>query len=119
MPFPQELLRRVSSRPPPLCRRRFRITWELRKAVLSREFSMLDQLAPGYSIAPNAAASRWHSLAEDVLRGGEVSRAEALAILQSPDEELLDLLAAAFKIRQRHFGRQVQLYFLMNAKSGL
>ena len=36
-----------------------------------------------------------------------------------PDEELLDLLAAAYKIRRRYFGNTVQLYFLMNAKSGL
>jgi biotin synthase len=40
-------------------------------------------------------------------------------MLQSPDELLLDLLAAAFRIRQRFFGKQVQLYMLANAKSGL
>ena len=37
-----------------------------------------------------------------------------------PDEEqLLDLLAAAYRVRRRWFGNRVQLYFLMNAKSGL
>ncbi len=33
--------------------------------------------------------------------------------------ELLDLLAATYRVRHRHFGNTVQLYFLMNAKSGL
>ena len=33
--------------------------------------------------------------------------------------DLLDLLAATFRVRRRHFGRQVQLYYLTNAKSGL
>ena len=40
-------------------------------------------------------------------------------MLECPDEELLDLLAAAYRVRRRWFGNQVQLYFLMNAKSGL
>ena len=39
--------------------------------------------------------------------------------MRAPDEELLDLLAAAYRIRRRWFGNTVQLYFLMNAKSGL
>jgi biotin synthase len=44
---------------------------------------------------------------------------EALDVLAAPDEELLDLLAAAYRVRRRYFGQTVQLYFLMNAKSGL
>ena len=40
-------------------------------------------------------------------------------MLECPDDELLDLLAAAYRVRRRWFGNQVQLYFLMNAKSGL
>jgi biotin synthase len=62
---------------------------------------------------------RWHALAERVLQGHDVTRDEALSIMSSHDDELLDLLAAAFRIRRRYFGRTVQLYFLMNAKSGL
>jgi biotin synthase len=61
----------------------------------------------------------WDSLADDVLTGRNLDRGEALAILNAPDDELLDLLAAAFRVRRRHFGRQVQLYYLKNAKSGL
>ena len=63
--------------------------------------------------------SRWHELAERVLAGHELTHAEGLAVLSSPDEELLDLLSAAYRVRQRYFGNTVQLYFLMNAKSGL
>ena len=61
----------------------------------------------------------WSQLAEQVLAGHRVTEDEALAILRSSDEELLYLLAGAFKIRRRWFGKTVQLYFLMNAKSGL
>jgi len=63
--------------------------------------------------------SRWHPLAEQVLSGNPLSDEAALAILQSPDVELLDLLAATYRVRHAHFGNQVQLDFLMNAKSGL
>src|SRR5688572_10433856 len=48
-----------------------------------------------------------------------MSAAEAAGVLDCPDEELLDLLAAAYRVRRRWFGNHVQLYFLMNAKSGL
>ena len=64
-------------------------------------------------------AGHWHAMADRVLEGHQLSRDEALEVLSSPDEELLDLLAAAFRVRQRHFGRSVQLYFLISAKSGL
>ncbi len=63
--------------------------------------------------------SSWHLLAQSVLGGHQTSRDEALAVLQSPDDELLSLVSAAFQIRHTHFGKTVQLYFLMNAKSGL
>src|SRR5262245_45084984 len=61
----------------------------------------------------------WSDLAERVLAGHDVTEADALAILRSSDDELLDLLAAAYQLRRRWFGKTVQLYFLMNAKSGL
>lgn len=63
--------------------------------------------------------SNWHTLAEHILAGEPITHALALSILQAPDSELLDILAASYRIRQRYFGNTVQLYFLMNAKSGL
>lgn len=64
-------------------------------------------------------ADRWNALADRVLNDSPLTRDEALAVLAAPDDELLDLLAAAYRVRRRYFGNTVQLYFLMNAKSGL
>jgi biotin synthase len=61
----------------------------------------------------------WDELAERVLDGYELTAEDALAVLAAPDEQLLDVLAAAYRVRRRHWGLTVQLYFLMNAKSGL
>ena len=61
----------------------------------------------------------WHALAERVLTGHQLSVEEGLQILACPDEEFLTLMDAAHQVRQAHFGNTVQLYFLMNAKSGL
>ncbi|MCA9041597.1 MAG: biotin synthase BioB [Planctomycetaceae bacterium] len=71
------------------------------------------------SSAISTSASRWHEMASRVLNGELLSREEGLSILQAPDSELLNLLAASYEIRQRYFGNQVQLYYLKNAKSGL
>ncbi len=65
------------------------------------------------------AADRYQSLADEVLAGNPISRDDALAILRAPDVDVLSILAAGYRIRHRHFGNTVQLYFLMNAKSGL
>ena len=61
----------------------------------------------------------WQQLAAGVLAGQRITADQGLAILRSPDDELLDLLAASYRIRRRYFGNRVQLYFLVNAKSGL
>jgi biotin synthase len=63
--------------------------------------------------------SKWHQLAAQVLDGVDVSFEQAEEILASTNDELLDLVAAAFRLRQRYFAKTVQLYFLVNAKSGL
>src|SRR5579859_3011511 len=47
------------------------------------------------------------------------TRAEALAVLNSGDDELMDVVAAAFTVRRRYFGRRVKLNYLVNMKSGL
>lgn len=66
-----------------------------------------------------ADTGRWHTLAQQVLGGTDVTAEQAEAILQSTDDELLSLVSAAFELRNKHFGKTVQLYFLVNAKSGL
>jgi biotin synthase len=61
----------------------------------------------------------WQELADRVLDGHALRLDEGLDVLRSSDDELLDVLAAAYRVRQRYFGNSVQLYFLVNAKSGL
>jgi biotin synthase len=62
---------------------------------------------------------RWSALGERVLAGHRLDEKEGLAVLRSPDAELLDVLAAAYRVRHRWFGNEVRLNFLINAKSGL
>ena len=60
----------------------------------------------------------WDDLAEKSLAGVVLTRAEALAVLQSGNDELLGLLQAAFRVRAHYHGRGVRLHVLRNAKSG-
>ena len=60
----------------------------------------------------------WNDLAERVLGGEPASADEARAVLHAPDDDLLALLNAAFRVRARHHGRDVRLHVLQNAKSG-
>ena len=69
--------------------------------------------------APAGDILNWQDLASRSLRGETISELEALAILRAPDEELLDIMAAAYRVRRKYFSNTVQLYYLMNAKSGL
>jgi biotin synthase len=58
------------------------------------------------------------ALAQKALRDESLTRAESQSILDTPDDELLALLHAAFQIRSKYFGRTVRLQMLQNAKSG-
>ncbi|MED1097163.1 biotin synthase BioB [Bacillus capparidis] len=61
----------------------------------------------------------WRLLAQQVMEGYEVTEEEALSIIQAPDEEMLDILQAAFLIRQKYYGKKVKLNMIINTKSGL
>ena len=61
----------------------------------------------------------WNQLADRVLSGTELERTDALGVLESGDDELLGVLHASFRIRQRYHGRDVRIHVLQNAKSGL
>lgn len=61
----------------------------------------------------------WPGLARRVLDGHRLTTAEGLKVLRAPDEDLLDLLAAAHRVRYRWFGNRVHLNYLINAKSGV
>ncbi|MBM4002104.1 MAG: biotin synthase BioB [Planctomycetes bacterium] len=68
---------------------------------------------------PNPPTNPWDSLASRILGGERLAESEGLAILRSSEEELLELMAAAYRIRRQYWSNTVQFYFLMNAKSGL
>jgi biotin synthase len=59
------------------------------------------------------------TLVDKGLRRELPTRDEALAVLATPDEDLLDVVAAAGRVRRRWFGRRVKLNYLVNLKSGL
>lgn len=88
------------------------------KVSLVTHSSLIDQPTAARP-QRSESTSDWHELADRVLDGDKLSAAEALGVLECPDDELLDLLAAVYHVRRRWFGNRVQLYFLMNAKSGL
>ena len=58
-------------------------------------------------------------LAEKSLSGLDLTREEALAVLAWPEEDILSLLNAAFRVRQAHFGKKVRLNYLVNIQSGI
>jgi len=61
----------------------------------------------------------WNDLADQALAGTLISRDDARAVLAAPDEELLEQLAAAYRVRRHYWGNKVRLHFLLNAQSGL
>lgn len=60
-----------------------------------------------------------NTLVDKGLRRELPTRDEALAVLTTTDDELLDVVAAAGKVRRQWFGRRVKLNYLVNLKSGL
>ncbi len=63
--------------------------------------------------------AHWRQIADAVLAGDQLTRQQALEVLNSDDSQLLSVLDAAWQVRREHFGNRVQLYYLKNAKSGL
>lgn len=63
--------------------------------------------------------NRFYELADHVLAGAELTREQALTVLASTDDDLLDLIAAAGHVRRKHFGTSVKVNYLVNLKSGL
>src|SRR5262245_25545414 len=60
----------------------------------------------------------WNALADSVLEGHRLTRDEARAVLEAPDDDLLLLMHAAFRVRKHHHGKEVRIHVLRNAKSG-
>ncbi|MCM2430232.1 biotin synthase BioB [Streptomyces sp. RKAG337] len=60
-----------------------------------------------------------NTLVDKGLRRELPTRDEALAVLATSDDDLLDVVTAAGKVRRQWFGRRVKLNYLVNLKSGL
>ncbi len=63
--------------------------------------------------------STFDQLASSILAGKPATEDEALAVLRAHDDELLDVVAAAGRLRREHFGNTVKVNYLVNLKSGL
>jgi biotin synthase len=59
------------------------------------------------------------ALVSAALQGRAPTRDQALALLATDDDALLDVVAAAGRVRRAFFGRRVKLNYLVNMKSGL
>ena len=58
-------------------------------------------------------------LADRILSGGAATTEDAVAVLRTPDAELMSVVAAAGRLRREHFGNTVKVNYLVNLKSGL
>ena len=61
----------------------------------------------------------FNDLADKALQGMVPDRAELQAVLDALDEQIPELVSAAFKVRHHYYGKRVQIHVLQNAKSGL
>src|SRR5699024_7679573 len=71
------------------------------------------------TVCNNVGMASYLSLAQRVLSGAPATVSDAQAILASRNEDLLDLVAAAGRLRREHFGNLVKVNYLVNLKSGL
>jgi biotin synthase len=62
---------------------------------------------------------RFEDLADAVLAGTPATPDDALDVLRATDDELLDVVGAAARLRRKHFGNTVKVNYLVNLKSGL
>ena len=98
-------------------RRAFRLPAAIPAAPGVVDVTARPPLAVG--ILSGMTSSFFDQLADSVLDGKPATEDDALAVLQAHDEELLDVVAAAGRLRREHFGTTVKVNYLVNLKSGL
>ena len=59
------------------------------------------------------------TIEEKAKKNKKITSQEAMAILESSDESLMDVVASAKRVRETFFGKYVKLNYLVNVKSGL
>ena len=67
---------------------------------------------------PNLGATL-DDLVQQALRCQVPTRKQALTVLGSNDDDLLDVVAAGGRVRRHFFGNRVKLNLIINLKSGL
>lgn len=60
----------------------------------------------------------WPALFEKALTKNGIARDDALAVLRADESGLLEILAAAYRLRRETFGKRVNLHVIQNARSG-
>jgi biotin synthase len=73
----------------------------------------------GWKQRIEASAGPYRRLARKSLSGEPLSRDEARSVLQVTQDQLPELLSAAYQVRRAHFDRRVKICVLVNARSGL
>lgn len=61
----------------------------------------------------------FQALADKAIANEVLSQDECRAVLSCSDSQILDLLSATYRVRERFCGRKVHLHTLINAKSGI
>ncbi len=61
----------------------------------------------------------YQAVADQAIAKQPLSREQALAILGAPDTDVMDMLAAAYRVRRHFRGNRVHVQLLSNVKSGL
>lgn len=62
--------------------------------------------------------TNWPALAKDVIEGYELTKQEAINILQADDDDILSIMDAAFTIRKHYYGKKVKLNMIISTKTG-
>ncbi|MBN2751936.1 MAG: biotin synthase BioB [Rhodospirillaceae bacterium] len=61
----------------------------------------------------------YQAIANQAIAKQPITREQGLAILAAPDTEVMDILAAAYRVRRHYRGNRVHVQLLSNIKSGL
>lgn len=86
---------------------------------IEQKDNFLTQLQTPSAPTINTPLPNWQHFADQALSGSPLTHQQALAVLQAPDTELLNQLAAAYRVRHHYWQNRVRLHYLLNAQSGL
>jgi biotin synthase len=63
--------------------------------------------------------TNWNALADRSLAGEIIDRAAARSVLTADNSEIMEQIAAAYRVRRHYWSNRVRLHYLLNAQSGL